>query len=239
MWAFGGEVRWLMGKDGPCFDCTLREADLPRIYQRRSCSGFREDDAEPDYFPTIATTSSIIGGLLAQEAVKWLHAYPIQEGKAMVYNGQSLTLHRAELTRNPECRSNHFPYKDVIQLNEKTNTLTPRLLFEHVRKNFNVIGDLFLNLRRDFLLRMVCPKCNYQQDVFEQWAKVSSSVQICPKCASNRNPEVIATVSEMEQIYLDWTLSRLGVPPAEVVEVHSIQNMYLFELTSDLDESFS
>ena len=42
MWSLGGEVRWFMAGDGPCFDCTMEASDWARADDRRSCSGFRD-----------------------------------------------------------------------------------------------------------------------------------------------------------------------------------------------------
>jgi molybdopterin-synthase adenylyltransferase len=233
LWSFGGEVRWFMGKDGPCFECTLTADDLFRAEQRRSCSGFREEEINPEYMPTVITASAIIGGILAQEAVRWLHGYPVQEGKALVYNGQSLTLHRAELERNPDCHTNHFPYEGVIELPEPVFAVTPHFLFNYAREKLNASDELILHLGRDFLVKLKCPQCAHEQDILEQWTKVPAAAQICPKCGALRQPNVITTLSEMDRPYIDWSLARLGIPAAEVVAVHSKENLYLFELASE------
>ena len=134
MWSLGGEARWFFAHNGPCFDCTLSIDDLERADERRSCSGFRPDWDETEQASTVATTASIIGGLLAQEAIKRLCGYPVLAGKAIVYNGQALTLYRTELTRNPDCLFSHTPYQNVIELSEAAATLTPRRLLEMGRR---------------------------------------------------------------------------------------------------------
>ena len=131
MWSLGGEVRWFTAGDGPCFDCTLAEDDWLRATERRSCSGYLNPAAaEADQIATVVTTAAIIGGLMAQEAVKWLSGHAISEGKALVYNGQSLTLHRAELSRNPHCHSSHAAYQDVTELPARSTELTPKQLLQ-------------------------------------------------------------------------------------------------------------
>ena len=235
MWAMGGEVRWFMSKDAPCFDCTLSDEDLLRAEQRLSCTGFREQDVPPNEMPTVATTSAIIGGLIAQEAVRWLHGYPVQEGKALVYNGQALTLHRAQLTRKPNCRSSHFPYLEVIELPARASQHTPRQLLQQAHRLFSAQAALYLNLGRDFLLALTCPNGHKQQEVFLPWAKVSADQQPCPQCGAARRTEIINTISEEDILYLDWPLARLGVPAGEVLAVHAMDHLQLFELSGDIE----
>ncbi|MDX9956169.1 MAG: ThiF family adenylyltransferase, partial [Anaerolineae bacterium] len=65
MWALGGEVRWFVPGDGPCFACTLTPADWERAADRHSCTGLRLDvDADALHVPTTISTAAIIGGLL-------------------------------------------------------------------------------------------------------------------------------------------------------------------------------
>jgi molybdopterin/thiamine biosynthesis adenylyltransferase len=82
MWALGGEVRWFMSGDGPCFECTLNDADRERAYERRSCTGFRVEGVEPyeRHVPTTVSTAAVIGGLLAQETARYLCGIAVHGG---------------------------------------------------------------------------------------------------------------------------------------------------------------
>ena len=136
MWSMGGEVRWFFAGDGPCFNCTLSPEDQARAGERRSCTGFQmnEEPGEARLTPTVATTAAIIGGMLAQEAVKWLSGFPVAKGKAIVYNGQALRLHQSELSRNRDCPVSHTPYPDVIELPGQAEEVTPNQIFAAVRQ---------------------------------------------------------------------------------------------------------
>lgn len=250
MWSLGGEVRWFASGDGPCFDCTLGPDDWRRATERRSCTGFRSPEMEQSQLvPTLATTSSIIGGLLAQEAVKWLCGYPVAMGKAIVYNGQALTLHRTELVRNPGCPSSHVPYSSVVELPHRAADLTPRQLLAIAQADLEHRGlqvltrdaasagsldsELRLELGRDFLLALQCTKCGHRQEINHLWSQVPESARVCPRCAAICHAEVIRSVAEGSP-YVDRTLAVLGVPPGEVLAIRTPSGLRLYELTGDL-----
>jgi adenylyltransferase/sulfurtransferase len=239
MWSLGGEARWFFAQNGPCFDCTLSIDDIERADERRS----RPDWQETEQASTVATTASIIGGLLAQEAIKWLCGYPIMAGKAIVYNGQALTLHRTELTRNPDCTFSHLPYQSVIELSEDIATLTPRQLLEMGRRELEHQGPLenslpatispdpnvFLELGRDFLLALQCPNCGQHQEINQHWGQVPERERACPSCGTARRAEVIRAIDESSP-YIDRSLSDLGVPHREVLAVHTSGRLVLYEI---------
>jgi adenylyltransferase/sulfurtransferase len=250
MWSLGGEVRWFTAGKGPCFDCTLSADDWGRAEERRSCSGFRSSEGEePEPVPTVATTASIIGGLLAQEAAKWLCGYPVTTGQALVYNGQTLTLHRAALARNPACRSGHSACGPVTELPERAAELTARELLGRARRDLEqrnrleeeqptagtLSSDeaLYLELGRDFLLALHCPDCGRSQAVNRVLGQVPEGEQLCPQCGSVRRPEVIRTL-EASSPHADRPLASLGVPPGEVLAVWTAVGLQLYELTGDL-----
>jgi len=240
MWSLGGEIRWFTAKDGPCFDCTLNNDDRIHANERRSCSGFKQAEWE-DHVPTVISTSAVIGGILTQETAKFLCNYPIPEGKAIVYNGQTLSMHRSELTKNPQCLSSHTPYHDVIELNDQSSQLTPKQLFTLIRnemdqkENLASTNDEFvLELGRDFLLTFNCSDCGDQQKMNQPLGQISENERCCPKCKANRMPEIIRSIEE-SSIYANMLLSDLGIPPAEVLAVQVNKQLKFYELTADIN----
>nr|VFJ50738.1 MAG: adenylyltransferase and sulfurtransferase [Candidatus Kentron sp. FM]VFJ50771.1 MAG: adenylyltransferase and sulfurtransferase [Candidatus Kentron sp. FM]VFK08760.1 MAG: adenylyltransferase and sulfurtransferase [Candidatus Kentron sp. FM] len=243
MWAMGGEVRWFMPGDGPCFDCMLGPRDRQRLQERFSCTGFRsEESEEAEPYPTLISTSAIIAGILAQEAVKWLCGLPVAEGKAIVYNGQDLRLHRAEIARNPDCSAPHRAYEGIISLSEGVADISPRRLFalarEHYKRektDFSPIQEPWiLELGRDVLVAFECPECGQRESIFQVQDRVTESARACPNCGANRQAELLRAVDE-DSPYADHTLSSLGISPGEILLVHGEPAVgYLFELVGDL-----
>lgn len=241
MWALGGEARWFFAGDGPCFDCTLTGSDRDRLKERLACSGYATGAEPGQPMAALATTATIIGGLLAQEAVKYACGQPVSAGRAIVYNGQALTLHRAELRREPTCRSSHFAYRHVNQRPWRAETLTPRLLLNDVRQHPGdaelvlEVGDSgpVLELGRDLLVDFCCPGCGQRQEVFRPRGAVTEQECVCPSCGAIRSGEVLTTVDETSFL-VDVPLARLGVPRGEVLAVRSGRGLWLYELSGDL-----
>jgi len=241
MWSLGGEVRWFTAGEGPCFDCTLSAEDRERAGQRRSCSGFRNPGWEAaGRMPTVISTAAVIGGMLAQEAAKYLCGHPVAEGKAIVYNGQSLTLHQAELPRNPRCMSNHEPYQNVVALNLRCDEMTPRRLFDIVRNGLSPApgalpedDGMILELDRDFLATLHCPQCGTAHRFDKPMGVVSESERICPDCGAVRAAENFQSIDENSS-YAERFLSELGVPQGEVLAVRVGRELCFYELTGDI-----
>lgn len=224
MWALGGEVRCFLPGDGPCFDCTLGPDDASRAFERRSCSGFR-DPAEDVTFaePTLMSTAAIIGGLAAQEAVKGLCGRPWVGGRALVYNGEALRLHRADLPRNPRCPSSHSPYGEVRDVPRRADEITAGELLELARRDLGTAagsGSLLLELGRDFLEALRCPACGRGESVGRILGQVAETERLCPHCGTVRESDVLRSVEEKGP-QVGNPLAHLGIPDGEVLAVRT------------------
>jgi len=236
MWALGGEVRWFMAGKGPCFDCTLSDADRERAFERRSCTGFRLEDVEPyeRHVPTTVSTAAVIGGLLAQETARYLCGWDVHAGQAAVYNGLSLTMHRTTLSRDLDCPY-HIPYRNVIELDARAANMTGHALLERARADLG--ADVIVELGRDVLLDFHCVQCGRVEAVNAPLGRVDAERARCPHCGATREARVIShldgTMSEAER-----TLSALGVPPGEIlaVRVGQAEHLLLYELTADVHD---
>ncbi len=236
MWSLGGEVRWFMAGDGPCFDCTLSADDRARAHQRHSCTGFRDLEGEAvEVAPTLATTAAVIGGLLAQEAAKFLCGQPVGGGQAIVYNGQALSMHRATLARDPDCLSSHTAYEAVRELPFRAAELTPLRLLAMAGEEMpgDVGGEASLELGRDFLVSLDCPRCGFSEGVESLLSRVSEGERICPRCGAVRDARVVRTLRAGES-GAERCLAELGVPAAEVLAVRAGDQLRFYELSADV-----
>jgi adenylyltransferase/sulfurtransferase len=239
MWALGGEVRWFMADEGPCFDCTLSDADRERAHERRSCTGLRLEDADPyqRHVPTTVSTAAVIGGLLAQETARYLCGWDVHVGQAAVYNGLSLTMHRTTLSRDPDC-PNHTPYRDVIELDAGAADLTGHALLERARADLG--ASAIVELGRDVLLDFHCPHCGRVEAVNAPLGRVDVERARCPHCEATREAHILSHLDD-NTAEAERSLSALGVPPGEILAVRTEQaeRLQLYELTADVNDLWS
>jgi adenylyltransferase/sulfurtransferase len=230
MWAFGGEVRWFLDHTDACFECTLSEDDKKFLHEKRSCTGYKPKDDQTPIIPTTVTTTSVIGGLLAQEAITYLQGWDIRGSEAIVYDGRAMTLHRSELTKNPNCPNHDGPYDNIIQLNAFPGDITPQELIQRTARE-NQCGDktLFLELGRTVLMNYYCKTCHLHEEVGKIQSTVDESSEICPKCGHTRHANTVFQVSEADD-FSDRPLAYFGVPAGEILAVRTDRVIALYEL---------
>lgn len=232
MWAWGGEVRWFKGGEETCFECTLGEGDREHALERRSCTGFRENDTGGRLVPTTISTSAIIGGLLSQEAARYLCGWEIQGGEALVYNGLKMALHRSTLPLSTQCPY-HEPYAGVKELRTSAaREITALEILRRAEAEF-AASDCSLELGRDFLLGFNCSGCGAHEEVNALLSRLDESASDCPRCARPRRPEIISSLGSDHPL-ATRSLDGLGVPPGEVLAVRAADKLCLYELTGDV-----
>jgi len=103
--ALGGFAR-VFAPPGPCYECTMTEADWRMINQRKSCALLTHEQMAEGKIPTTPTSSSIIAGVQVQEMLKILHAdrgLPTLAGKGYVFNGLTHDSFVVEYQKKPDC----------------------------------------------------------------------------------------------------------------------------------------
>jgi molybdopterin/thiamine biosynthesis adenylyltransferase len=232
MWALGGEARWFMAGKGVCFECTLSDSDRARVYERQSCTGFRlrESGLDEPQVATTVSTAAVIGGLLAQEAVRYLCKWEVFDGEATVYNGLTLNMHRATMSRAPECPY-HRPYKDVRELERQADEITGIELLRQAEADLG--QPAILELGRDFLLGLHCPGCDRYENINAPLGRTEESKVPCPFCGSARKADILSRL-DIDNPYSERALSELGVPPGEVLAARAGERLRFYELTGDV-----
>ncbi len=167
----------------PCYECTMSETDWRLLNLRRSCNLLTREEMQGGKTPTTPTISSIIAGVQSQEAVKLLHGMESFPGKGWVFAGLSADSYQVEFQRKEDCYS-HDPIDEVIPLDGGTETLTVRQLLAEARALLGETAEL--ELGRDILEKLVCPKCGAAETMFASLGKVSAQLAWCPNCKDVR-----------------------------------------------------
>jgi adenylyltransferase/sulfurtransferase len=204
--------------DGPCYECTMSETDWKLLQHRRSCNLLTRPEMEGGKTPTTPTVSSIIAGVQTQEAVKLLHGLDVIAGRGWVFNGVTAEVYQVEYQRKDTCYS-HDQLDDVISLNARADSMTVANLLTKARDHLGPTAEL--ELARDVLEKLVCPKCGSAEELFASLGRVSAEKAWCPGCKDVRREVVTFYKVRGDEHFLERTLAEIGVPAFDVVIARS------------------
>jgi adenylyltransferase/sulfurtransferase len=230
-----GVARVFLPPEGPCYECTLGEADWRALEQRHSCSLLNRELLAFGKVPTTPTTASVVAGIQAQEAVKLLHGQPTLAGAGFVFEGRTHTSYRTEYVRNPDCLS-HEPLGELVVQGRGAADTTAREALGWAREALGPSARL--EFVRELLGGFECPGCGREEAVHRPLASVGEDEARCPACGARRAPRLYHALGGAEDgsrgpDVLDRTLAELGVPPWDVVCGRAGERVVGFELSGD------
>jgi len=200
--------------DGACYECTMSAMDWKLLNQRRSCNLLSRPEMEGGKTPTTPTVSSIIAGVQCQEAVKLLHGMDTMAGGAWVFNGVTADSYITKFQRKDDCYS-HDILDEVVPLDGSASTLTISAILAEAR---SLLGEsATLELARDVLEKLVCPKCKREERLFASLGKVAASRALCPHCKDVRREVVTFQRLRGNEDFLDEPLADIGIPPFDIL----------------------
>ncbi len=180
--------------------------------------------------PTTPTISSIIAGVQCQEAVKLLHGLETIKGKGWVFNGFSTEAYTVEFQRKEDCYS-HETLDEIIPLDAKAATITVGGLLAEARRRLGPAAEL--ELARDVLEKLVCPKCKEEETLFASLGRVSAEKANCPHCPGVRREVVTFYKIRGTESFLGRTLAEIGVPPLDILIARTRDRAIGLELAAD------
>jgi adenylyltransferase/sulfurtransferase len=228
-----GEVAVYIPGRGPCYECNLSQEEKIRIAEAASCRGIALRNLSLGKVPTTPTMGSIIAALQVQEAVKVLHHdKKIVVGKRLVVNCNINDFYLTSSERNEECEG-HEQFGEITQVPEFTAQVTSaRDILERFKKETDEDG--FVELGREIVVGFHCASCGNAEDSGEPIGNVEEARQFCPNCGADR--ELNTThVARTHDAHSDWPLSKLSVPPLQILEVRGLHSVRWYELTGDCE----
>jgi adenylyltransferase/sulfurtransferase len=193
--------------------------DWRLLQHRRSCNLLSRGEMETGgKTPTTPTVSSIIAGVQTQEAVKLLHGMDVIAGRGWVFNGLSAEAYQIQFQRKENCYS-HDALDEVVLLPARADSITVRELLAEARARLGPATEL--ELARDVLEKLVCPKCETTEQLFASLGRVPAENAWCPSCADVRREVVTFFKIRGDESFLDRTLAEIGVPAFDIVIARS------------------
>jgi molybdopterin/thiamine biosynthesis adenylyltransferase len=226
-----GVVKVFVPPDSACYECAMTERDYQLLNLRYSCPLLTRDQIASGKVPTAPTIASMMAGLQVQEALKLLHGMPVAAGTALVYNGIANQFYSTRLPFRDDCLSHEtYPEPTELMLGRANNVSD---LFQAARASLG--GSLRLNLDRELVVAIDCPRCSWRAEVMRPRAKVKASEAICPNCREPARPEFVSVVEE-DSTLATLPLSRVGIPPYDIVRVDGAAESGFFLLAADRGE---
>ncbi len=230
---FLGLVRVFIPGQGACFECTLTEQARRDLSLRYSCPLLARENVLLGKVPTTPTIASIIGAMQAQEALKIIHALPVEAGKVTHFNGMTNDMHTSAYKPREDCES-HWTYGEVTELPASAGKTT---LGEMVRIVHADLGaEAVLELDQEMIISLNCTACQTRERVLKPMAEVTFKAAHCPTCGNLREIEMTHTVTGKED-YLSLTLADAGVPALHILRAYNAREYRFYELTGDLKEA--
>jgi adenylyltransferase/sulfurtransferase len=226
-----GAVKVFVPPDSACYECGMTERDYQLLNLRYSCPLLTRDQISEGKVPTAPTIASMMAALQVQEALKLLHGMPVAAGTALVFNGVSNQFYSTRLPFRDDCLS-HETYPEPVEL-PLGHASTVSELFAAVRPRLH--GHLRLALDREVVVAVDCPRCSWRAEVMLPRVRVTVSEAICPQCREPARPEFASAVEDGSPLAAQ-PLSRVGIPPYDIVKIDGAAESGFFLLTADRGE---
>jgi molybdopterin/thiamine biosynthesis adenylyltransferase len=223
-----GVVKVFVPPDSACYECAMTERDYQLLNLRYSCPLLSRDEIISGKVPTAPTIASMMAALQVQEALKILHGLPVAAGSALVYNGVGNQFYSTRLPFRDDCLS-HETYPEPVRLELSCDSTVLDLF---AAAGGTVAGPLELVLDRELVVALDCPRCQWRGEVLRPRAKVKASEAVCPNCREPARPEFASAV-EHDSPLAAQPLSRVGIPPYDIVRVDGPAGSGFFLLAAD------
>jgi adenylyltransferase/sulfurtransferase len=208
----------VFGPDGPCYECTLSEADLAQLGHRRSCALLSPEDLALGRTPTNATTASIIAGVEVQEAIKLLVGRPellALEGKVWRLEGETMLTSTMEYVENDFCMAH-----DRVSIRGEAigvSGLPQRV--GHLIAEDPARGEFIAIDMPDDLIRIEpCSECGAGETILGLRPTLPLGAGRCDSCQADR-PIASRTSLEADHPWIVEEWSTIRWPDAEIVGV--------------------
>jgi molybdopterin/thiamine biosynthesis adenylyltransferase len=211
-----GVVRVFVPPAGACYECTLSEHDHELIAARRTCAMLTREEMLGGRTPTTATSSSVIAGMQAQEAVKLLHADrlgpPTLAGAGFQFVGLTHDSYVVRYGRRDECLSH-----DTYDL-ESAEVVDHDVRFGEIltRATRRLGADALLELEHEIALAGSCTQCGHHEEIRRPVEELSSGAGLCPRCGNHWRLEFAHSI-DADSPLLASSSAELGLPAGDIV----------------------
>jgi molybdopterin/thiamine biosynthesis adenylyltransferase len=227
-----------------CYECSLSETELNILKYRTGCPDIARINTTQGRVATTPVSSSIIGAIQTQEALKIIHGFnenstvhPCKTltGRLLKYDGMHLTLQNFRSANyNEDCLS-HEVWEPVIKAGELNAGLSVGNTLEILKKLLNS-DDFSINLMNNRLIyQLVNESTEKETDVILPESKVANYID---ENNLKKGPRDRIFQKYFEDIdpdfpFPDLKLKEIGIPKLDILHVTSSSGVHYVELTGD------
>lgn len=227
-----------------CYECGLSREEFNNIMLRTGCADVVRTQTNAGRVATTPISASIIGAMQVQEALKIIHRdtesggqFRTLEGRMLHYEGMtnSMNIYRyASWKRN--CTA-HERWDKVMECSRLSASMTVRDALSELRNSLKT-DVVEINLRNNkFVDKIEADRTGESFDVMLPDSQLEKHISNNPELRklSYRNRFFKSFFENIDQEfpYQDLTLQQIGIPPFDVIQVTTENEVFYVELTAD------
>jgi len=227
-----------------CYECSLTETELQHITLKTGCPDIAKVNISQGRIATTPVSSSIIGAIQVQEALKIIHQnsepttekrFNSLEGKLLKYEGMYLDTRVFDMASyNANCVSHDIwsPVIDIPELSGDTKVEDALNLIKTATRSSQAV----INLRNNaFITKLIHDKTEKEYKVLMPESKIS---EFLVNNSFGINPGDRVYQDFIEDIGDDFqykylTLNQIGIPYYDVIQVSTSRGLSYIKLSAD------
>lgn len=226
--------------DVSCYECELGESEWTNIRAKMGCPDIARRYSAQGRIPTTPISSSIIGAMQVQEALKIIHNNDkmSMSGESFYYEGMTNTVIQSKSPSLKEDCLSHFGYEDdeLIQANELGTESTLGDTFAWLKQHFKSDHPV-IELDHELVLEITGEKSEDSHELIVAKPHLSDELT---RPFSHQKDELILISKSVQKIGVDFhrmnlTLGQIGIPPLHIISIWVNGKSHLVELSADKD----
>ena len=223
-----------------CYECQLDEQELGIIQFRMSCPDVAQRNANFGRIATTPVSSSIIGAMQVQEALKVLYQNERQSmaGTRFKFEGMNNMFLQYKFTDFREDCESHVKWEKIIEAKELSHHTTIAELLAWVQKHYNE-SDPKIHLDDEVVLELIAEVSQKQYPIMKLRGHLSEKFiekfQAVPGERIIINKDKCTSIVDKKFPKLEVSLKEIGIPPLQILMIEAGEEFHFIELTGDRD----
>lgn len=221
-----------------CYECSLTDTDWANIRKKLGCADVAQRNSSAGRVPTTPISSSIIGAMQVQEALKVIHKYDDKSmlGQQFSYDGMNNWILNFDSPPLKEDCESHYAIEpgELIRMKTLSNQNTVEEALSLLKEELKA-EEVSISLNYKIILEVSSMDTDKSHNVLIPEPHFSEVAQM--KYQENIG-EVLGITKYIDHIGSDFpqkevTLASCGVPPLHILTVETERDIYFVELTKD------